>query len=71
MDKYNNANSMDESTKEAAKKKRAAIKEAQKELDLFHKKAYDYIQARKLVKQESYYSNWNDIFTVKAEPETV
>lgn len=63
LDKYNEANAMSENTKEEAKIKVAKLKEASKELDTFHKKAYDYIQARKLVKQNEYYTHWNEIFT--------
>lgn len=62
MDKYNEANAMSEDTKEAVKIKTAKLKEASKELDTFHKKAYDYIQARKLIKQVEYYSHWDEIF---------
>lgn len=63
MDRYNAANAMPESTAEEAKMKKAALKEAQRELDNFNKKAYDYIVARKLMKQVEYYENWNKIFT--------
>lgn len=63
MDRYNAANAMPESTAEEAKMKKTAFKEAQKELDNFNKKAYDYIVARKLMKQVEYYENWNKIFT--------
>ena len=63
LDKYNEANAMSEDTKEEAKIKAAKLKEASKELDTFHKKAYDYIQARKLVKQNEYYTHWDEIFT--------
>lgn len=63
LDKYNVANAMSEDTKEEAKIKAAKLKEASKELDTFHKKAYDYIQARKLVKQNEYYTHWDEIFT--------
>lgn len=63
MDRYNAANEMPESTAEEAKMKKTALKEAQKELDNFNKKAYDYIVARKLMKQVEYYENWNKIFT--------
>lgn len=62
LDKYNEANAMSENTKEEAKIKAVKLKEASKELDTFHKKAYDYIQARKLVKQNEYYTHWNEIF---------
>ena len=62
MDKYNAANAMGESTKDEIRSKSAALKEASKELDRFHKKAYAYIQARKLLKQLEYYSHWSDIF---------
>ena len=63
LDKYNEANAMSENTKEEAKIKAAKLKEASKELDTFHKKAYDYIQACKLVKQNEYYTHWDEIFT--------
>lgn len=63
LDKYNEANAMSENTKEEAKIKAVKLKEASKELDTFHKKAYDYIQARKLVKQNEYYTHWDEIFT--------
>lgn len=63
LDKYNEANAMSENTKEEAKIKAAKLKETSKELDTFHKKAYDYIQARKLVKQNEYYTHWDEIFT--------
>lgn len=62
MDRFNAANAMDESTREEMQKKDRALKEASKELDRFHRKAYDYIQARKLIKQLEYYRNWDDIF---------
>lgn len=62
MDRYNAAKAMDESTKAAAKAKTQAMREASKELDRFHKKAYNYIQARKLVKQLEYYTHWETIF---------
>ena len=62
MDRYNTAKAMDESTKAAAKGKAQAMREASKELDRFHKKAYNYIQARKLVKQLEYYTHWETIF---------
>ena len=62
MDRFNAANAMDESTREEMQKKDRAIKEASKELDRFHRKAYDYIQARKLIKQLEYYRNWDSIF---------
>lgn len=62
LDKYNEANAMSENTKEEAKIKAIKLKEASRELDTFHKKAYDYIQARKLVKQNEYYTHWNEIF---------
>lgn len=62
MDRYNAANAMPESTPEEAKMKKTALKEAQRELDNFNKKAYDYIVARKLMKQVEYYENWNKIF---------
>lgn len=64
LDKYNEANAMSENTKEEAKIKAQKLKEASKELDTFHKKAYDYIRARKLVKQAEYYSHWNELFSV-------
>lgn len=62
MDRYNTAKAMDESTKAAAKAKAQAMREASKELDHFHKKAYNYIQARKLIKQLEYYTHWETIF---------
>lgn len=62
MDRYNTAKAMDESTKAAAKAKAQAMREASKELDHFHKKAYNYMQARKLVKQLEYYTHWETIF---------
>lgn len=62
MDRFNAANAMDESTREEMQKKDRALKEASKELDRFHRKAYDYIQARKLIKQLEYYRNWDGIF---------
>lgn len=62
MDRFNAANAMDESTREEMQKKDRALKEASKELDRFHRKAYDYIQARKLIKQLEYYRNWDSIF---------
>lgn len=62
MDRYNAAKAMDESTKAAAKAKAQAMRDASKELDRFHKKAYNYIQARKLVKQLEYYTHWETIF---------
>lgn len=62
MDRYNTAKAMDESTKAAAKAKAQAMREASKELDRFHKKACNYIQARKLVKQLEYYTHWETIF---------
>ena len=43
------------------------LKEASKELDTFHKKAYDYIQARKLIKQLEYYSHWDELFSISAQ----
>lgn len=68
LEKYNEANAMSENTAEERKAKVAALKAASKELDTFHKKAYDYIRARALVKQATYYANWNEIFEAqKAE----
>lgn len=67
LDKYNEANAMSESTKEEANLKATKLKEASKELDTFHKKAYDYIQARKLIKQKEYYANWDKIFVLEPE----
>lgn len=64
-DAYNAANAMPETTKEEIKAKNAALKEASKELDRFHKKAYEYIKARKLIKQYEYYSNWDKIFAAE------
>lgn len=71
LDKYNEANAMSENTKEEATLKAAKLKEASKELDTFHKKAYDYIQARKLIKQKEYYANWDKIFVSEPELQTV
>lgn len=65
VDAYNKANAMGEGTKEEIKAKNAALRAASKELDNFHKKAFDYIQARKLIKQLEYYSNWDKIFEVE------
>ena len=65
MDKYNEANALPENTKEQAQLKLARLKEASRELDLFHKKAYDYIQARKLMKQVEYYSHWDEMFSLQ------
>ncbi len=62
LDSYNKANAMPENTQEERKLKTAALRAASKELDAFHKKAYDYIKARALVKQKAYYENWNEIF---------
>ena len=69
MDRYNAAKAMDESTKAAAKAKAQAMREASKELDRFHKKAYNYIQARKLVKQLEYYTHWETIFESESAPQ--
>lgn len=66
MDKYNEANAMSENTKEEQRLKAQKLKEASKELDKFNKKAYDYIQARKLLKQLEYYSHWDEMFEVNA-----
>lgn len=71
LDKYNEANAMSENTKEEANLKATKLKEASKELDTFHKKAYDYIQARKLIKQKEYYANWDKIFVVEPELQEV
>ena len=65
MDAYNVANAMPETTKEEIKAKSAALKEASQDLDRFHKTAYEYIKARKLVKQLDYYSNWDKIFSAQ------
>lgn len=62
LEKYNKAKEMSENTAEERKAKADAVKAASKELDSFHKKAYDYIRARALVKQEGYYANWDEIF---------
>ncbi len=67
MEKYNKANAMSENTKEDAKIKAQKLKEAPKELDTFNKKAYDYIQARKLMKQLEYYSHWDELFSTTAQ----
>lgn len=66
MDSFNRANAMSENTREEMQMKDRAIKEASKELDRFHKKAYDYIQARKLIKQLEYYQNWDSIFETES-----
>ena len=71
LDKYNEANAMSENTKEEANLKATKLKEASKELDTFHKKAYDYIQARKLIKQKEYYANWDKIFVLEPELQEV
>lgn len=71
LDKYNEANAMSENTKEEATLKATKLKEASKELDTFHKKAYDYIQARKLIKQKEYYANWDKIFVLEPELQEV
>ena len=71
LDKYNEVNAMSENTKEEANLKATKLKEASKELDTFHKKAYDYIQARKLIKQKEYYANWNKIFVLEPELQEV
>lgn len=62
MDRYNAAKAMSESTPQEIKQKDAAIKLAEKELNAFHKKAFKYIEARKLVKQYEYYLNWHELF---------
>lgn len=62
MDAYNAAKAMRESTNEEMKQKDKAIKTAQKELDRFNKKAFKYIEARKLIKQYENYSNWQALF---------
>lgn len=67
MDAYNAAKAMSEETSEQRKQKDKAIKEAQKELDFFNKKAFKYIEARKLIKQYEYYSNWQTLFESKQE----
>lgn len=68
LERYNNAKALPEKTPEEQKLKAAELNAASKELDSFHKKAYDYIRARALVKQEAYYANWNEIFEAqKAE----
>lgn len=67
MEKYNKANAMSENTKEEAKIKAQKLKEASKELDTFNKKAYDYIQARKLIKQLEYYSHWDELFSTATQ----
>ena len=66
MDSFNRANAMSENTREEMQLKDKAIKEASKELDRFHKKAYEYIQARKLIKQLEYYQNWDSIFETES-----
>ena len=67
MNKIKHENEIHEDTREEMLKKEKEIKEAYKELDRFNKKAYNYIQARKLMKQAEYYKNWDQIF----ETETV
>ena len=71
LDKYNEANAMSENTKEEANLKATKLKEASKEIDTIHKKAYDYIQARKLIKQKEYYANWDKIFVDEPELQEV
>lgn len=68
MDKYNAAKAMSENTAQEIKQKDAAVKLAEKELNAFNKKAFKYIEARKLVKQYEYYLNWQELFeTEKAD----
>lgn len=67
MDAYNKAKAMSENNAEEIKQKQKAIKEARKELDFFNKKAFKYIQARKLIKQYEYYSNWQTLFEYNEE----
>ena len=62
MEAYNKAKAMSEESYEEIKAKNKMLKEASKELDRFHKKAFKYIEARKLVKQYEYYLDWNAIF---------
>lgn len=62
MDAYNSANAMPENTSEEIKAKTRAVKAAQKELDFFNKKAFRYLEARKLIKQYEYYTNWQNLF---------
>lgn len=62
MDAYNAAMAMREDGSDKIKQKEKALKAAQKELDTFHKKAFQYIEARKLIKQYDYYSNWQKLF---------
>lgn len=62
MEAYNKAKAMSEESYEEIKAKNKMLKEASKELDRFHKKAFKYIEARKLVKQYEYYLDWNRIF---------
>ena len=69
MDRYNTAKAMDESTKAAAKAKAQAMREASKELDRFHKKAYNYIQARKLVKQLEYTPTGRPFLKANRQPQ--
>lgn len=40
---------------------------ASKELDRYHKKAFKYIEAKKLIKQYEYYCNWNSIFNTQLD----
>lgn len=67
MDAYNAAKAMSENNAQEIKQKQKAIKQARKELDFFNKKAFKYIQARKLIKQYEYYSNWQTLFDFKEE----
>ena len=63
MDLYNEAMTMKESNPTEEKIKRKQLKTASKALDRFHKKAFKYIQAEKLMKQYECYSSWDSIFS--------
>ena len=63
MDLYNEAMTMKESNSTEEKIKRKQLKTASKALDRFHKKAFKYIQAEKLMKQYECYSSWDSIFS--------
>ncbi len=67
MDAYNEAMAMSEATPEEIKLKSKKLKMASKELDRYHKKAFKYIEAKKLIKQYEYYSNWNSIFNTQLD----
>ncbi|MFR6066324.1 MAG: MFS transporter [Eubacterium sp.] len=67
MDAYNEAMAMSEATPEERKLKSKKLKMASKEFDRYHKKAFKYIEAKKLIKQYEYYSNWNSIFNTQLD----